>query len=83
MRLIDADALREEWSEGSEHIKRAIDEQPTIDPVHAAGGCYCRECRFAKPTKHDGYMLCTGYIHPNYVKPNGGCLEGEPEAQDA
>ena len=20
------------------------DEPPTIDPVHAAGGCYCREC---------------------------------------
>ncbi|EHL71938.1 hypothetical protein HMPREF1032_03175 [Subdoligranulum sp. 4_3_54A2FAA] len=26
-------------------LKRCFDESPTIDPVHAAGACYCRECK--------------------------------------
>lgn len=27
-----------------------IEDAPTIDPVHAAGACYCRECRnYNKP----------------------------------
>ena len=31
-------------------LKRCFDESPTIDPVHAAGACYCRECRnYNKP----------------------------------
>lgn len=25
-------------------LKQCFDESPTIDPVHAAGACYCREC---------------------------------------
>ncbi len=24
--------------------RAVIDKAPAIDPVHAAGGCYCREC---------------------------------------
>ena len=28
-------------------LKQCFDESPTIDPVHAAGACYCWECRFA------------------------------------
>ena len=51
MRLIDADALMEkEYSrlrEG-EVLYRIplshVDAAPAIDPIHAAGGCYCREC---------------------------------------
>ena len=44
MRLIDADEMKESsqgivWAEW-------IDKRPTIDPVHAAGGCYCVECRY-------------------------------------
>ena len=23
-----------------------LKNQPTIDPVHAAGACYCRECKY-------------------------------------
>lgn len=53
-RLIDADAMRKEWLENGENefvydtnaVLESIDEQPIIDPVHAAGGCYCRECRY-------------------------------------
>ena len=26
-------------------LKHEIADAPTIDPVHAAGACYCRECK--------------------------------------
>lgn len=55
MRLIDADELYFDISlDGAGHEIRFIDardihEAPTIDPVHAAGGCYCYECESADP----------------------------------
>ena len=62
-RLIDANALSKKWQDmldiktGEKEeiavykifeilIKR-LSQEPTIDPVHAAGACYCWECRFA------------------------------------
>ena len=73
MRLIDADALEEKFrrvtafertqkDKGMVYVERScIDGMPNIDPVHAAGGCYCRECKsFDKDDeglcicKHDG-----------------------------
>lgn len=62
-RLIDANALSKKWQDmldiktGEKEeiavykifeilIKR-LSQEPTIDPVHASGACYCRECRFA------------------------------------
>lgn len=59
-RLIDANALLKKWQDmldiktGEKEeiavykifeilIKR-LNQEPTIDPVHAAGACYCREC---------------------------------------
>lgn len=45
MRPIDADAFDARLVRlGALSIKSALDEEPTIDPVHAAGGCYCWEC---------------------------------------
>lgn len=56
MRLIDADALEEKFrrvtafertqkDKGMVYVERScIDGMPNIDPVHAAGGCYCWEC---------------------------------------
>lgn len=29
----------------------AINEIPAVDPVHAAGACYCFECLYAEPCK--------------------------------
>ena len=49
MRLVDADG------------KSVLDELPTIDPVHAAGGCYCRECIYAEHLLNGAgkpYELC-------------------------
>lgn len=50
MRMIDADAANAceipvnfDYIEPSD-LQDWINEQPTIDPVYAAGGCYCREC---------------------------------------
>ena len=62
-RLIDANALSKKWQDmldiktGEKEeiavykifeilIKR-LSQEPTIGPVHAAGACYCWECRFA------------------------------------
>lgn len=43
MRLVDA-------NDATLYLNKAACEQikwmPTIDPVHAAGGCYCRECEY-------------------------------------
>ena len=60
-RLIDANALSKKWQDmldiktGEKEeiavykifeilIKR-LSQEPTIDPVHASGACYCWECR--------------------------------------
>lgn len=50
MRLIDADKLQKYiydsglWSDSKAAFYSLIENSPTVDPVHAAGGCYCREC---------------------------------------
>lgn len=35
-------------AEGFTEADRVIRALPTIDPVHAAGACYCRECKYAR-----------------------------------
>lgn len=60
-RLIDADALDiskfTRWFDDPNDrkaVERMIRDAPTIDPVHAAGGCYCWECENADP------YMCVG-----------------------
>lgn len=64
-RLIDADAAKIRFANYREDcineddinaadvfadVVSELDEFQTIDPVHAAGACYCRECRnYNKP----------------------------------
>lgn len=52
-RLIYADALDiskfTRWFDDPNDrkaVERMIRDAPTIDPVHAAGGCYCGECKY-------------------------------------
>lgn len=60
-RLIDADAAKIRFANYREDcineddinaanvfadVVLELDEFPTIDPVHAAGACYCRECKY-------------------------------------
>ena len=63
MRLIDADTLIERIKYSSHEYERVrIDTvtgcfltdfvSPTIDPVHAAGGCYCKECLYSEPVEY-------------------------------
>ena len=50
MRLIDADTCWDRVLNGCCYTTEfAIMGTPTIDPVHAAGGCYCRECSYRPP----------------------------------
>lgn len=62
-----------------------LENAPTIDPVHAAGGCYCRECEYYVTQKcpacsfdPDGY--CTGGPDSNQFcslgKLAGGKMDG-------
>lgn len=46
MRLIDADAINFRLDKYATPYLTVcdIENAPTVDPVHAAGGCYCREC---------------------------------------
>lgn len=43
---------------GMEGVLEAIDSAPAIDPIHAAGGCYCRECG------HKDSNACPAYDPP-------------------
>lgn len=56
-------------------ISDMVDDEPTVDPVHAAGGCYCKECKF-----WDGYGRCetpdNGLVL-EFTKPNDFCSYGE------
>lgn len=63
MRLIDANIkvtdYIETWkctcSENGTQTVMAVDDLqylPTIDPVHAAGGCYCWECKYRNEHGH-------------------------------
>lgn len=89
MRLIDADALIERIEYSSHDYERVrIDTvtgclltdsvSPTIDPVHAACGCYCKECFHSEPNfMPDDTYWCNRY---NCIMPlNGFCSEGRKD----
>lgn len=43
-------------------INDCIENAPTIDPVHAAGACYCWECELGKKSINcPGMIYCNGY----------------------
>lgn len=58
----------------------ALREQ-VVDPIHAAGGCYCRECKYCKPhPTSDQCKICTNKrrcdeFHP-LVSDNDFCSYG-------
>ena len=53
MRLVDITGFCESLSdhETVSGVLTKLSKQPTIDPVHADGGCYCFEC---EKFDHDG-----------------------------
>lgn len=54
---------------------------PTIDPVHAAGGCYCKECENEISTDHirkvTGAFWCKHKLQP--CEPDDFCSWGKPK----
>lgn len=81
MRLIDADAIA--FIDGrTGHLadfvyKLGIKNLITIDPVHAAGGCYCRECRMRSGVETKETVLC-GY-HGCSMRKDDFCSMGKRE----
>ena len=93
MRLIDADApMEKEYSrirEG-EVLHRIppshIDAAPIIDPIHATGSCYCKECLHSEPVEYkfadDWVVPIDEYWcneHKITMPLNGFCSEGRKD----
>ena len=83
MRLIDADALIEKIKHSSHEYERIrIDTvtgclltdfvSPTIDPVHAANACYCKECWY-----YTEWGECKEF--GDIMKPDEFCSRGVPK----
>ena len=61
-------------------VMRHIQEASAIDPVHAAGGCYCRECKhwMEVDTIYDKDMVCINQGYMRVAKlPGDFCSKGE------
>lgn len=75
--------FKEGFDCGLETALEDLSQAPDIDPVHAAGGCYCQECVFFERTP-----LITQYsgicLHTNSEAYEDGFCDGgmEKEAQD-
>lgn len=90
MRLIDADELIENIKCSSYEYERVrmdtITEclltdvvSPTIDPVHFAGGTYCRECIYStqKHILYDNVYYCK--LYRDLIPLKGFCSEGRKD----
>lgn len=81
MRLIDADPMRQDWLDNGQNeyiydtnaFLDSIDNQPTIDPIHATGSCYCQECRYFSPRVSINFCARTGVT----CEPRDFCSYGE------
>jgi hypothetical protein len=80
MRLIDADDFIEQAYPLTGVPLERIKNAPTIDPVKAAGGCYCRECRWYDAGKNDSesWSDCTIRYGKHFnVSPMDFCSYGQ------
>lgn len=98
-RLIDANALLKKWQDmldiktGEKEeiavykifeilIKR-LNQEPTIDPVHAAGACYCRECKhLLRDLSSREYHMCMRLRLPQKVDLDDFCSRGQRLEED-
>lgn len=86
MRLIDADwSLEIVRDQGRAHpnayhltnyASLILMEAPTIDPVHAAGGCYCRECEYWQDNDVGYPHIECGWMNEATSDPDGFCSYG-------
>lgn len=96
MRLIDADQAAsienlDQYSDLAaalgdvQTVRDILSDAPTIDPVRAAGGCYCRECTYAEHLlngagKH--YELCKYEDEGSIRFPDDFCSVGKRKEAD-
>lgn len=85
-RLIYADALDiskfTRWFDDPNDrkaVERMIRDAPTIDPVHAAGGCYCYECGYLGSMHEEDGETSTFYCHcwGDLIYKDNFCSRGE------
>lgn len=79
--LIDRKALIEKLDRAGvlpEYAKFLIEQEPTISPVHAAGTCYCRECKYKEKAKVNvkGFLICPA--SGMEITDDDFCSYGEP-----
>lgn len=74
MRLIDADDFIEQAYPLTGVPLERIKNAPTIDPVKAAGGCYCRECRWGQM---DDISTMHCHKYHTHKQPDGFCSDGQ------
>ena len=87
MRLIDADACWDRILNGCCYTtEAAIMGTPTIDPVHAAGACYCKECKYHDDEVYPGtewelndHQECWCNWWDSVMSLNGFCSEGRKD----
>lgn len=58
-------------------VAHMIKSRATIDPVHAAGACYCRECRFADIGGNDVESWCYCKVKYRNIYPTDFCSYGQ------
>lgn len=86
-KAIDANALLEAVRDDHSinganfaRFKRHIEAAPAVNPVHAAGGCYCWECKHYEKctTLYGEDMVCTNQGYMRVAKrPDDFCSRGE------
>lgn len=61
------------------HFLCEIDKQPVIDPVHFAGGVYCKECIYKEEStvKNPKDYWCQ--LRDSYMNLDGFCSEGRKD----
>ena len=85
--LIDRDIAEDYFGCSDWEIlaKETLREVPLVDPVHAAGGCYCRECMYAEHLLNGAgkrYELCKYEAEDSIRLPDDFCSVGEREEDD-
>jgi len=80
MKLIDANHLVFNAENERYATMREIANEPKVDPVHAAGACYCKECKhcfYDEINKHNYCNRPLGLIGYSIVRGDDFCSHGE------
>lgn len=64
-------------SDASLMMKNWICRQPSVDPIHAAGGCYCKKCIYKEENETVPLIKYWCNLHDVTMPLNGFCSEGK------